>query len=176
MMFRLMRWLRDPLGKRDEKSNSIALFIVLLPIIIGAFGLGVDVARNLYIRTSLQNSLDMAVVGGSGVTTTDGNNQIVLGVRHGGVIDRNAVVTEVERVYAMNRMQGPGLSCVGRGTVPGTRLQKCWEQPTTPVVTSNFVYYSVAERSRNAFLQILSDDLIYQHYTLESRATITRVN
>lgn len=171
----LSRLARDPRSSRpdrikrrskarDEASNSFALFIIMAPVIFGAFGVGLDISRNVYIRTELQNSLDMATVAGAAVTTVDANGNAV--------IDTNNALTAVEKVYAMNRAQGPALACAGWGPgnlIAGTTLRECW-QVNSQAVTSRSLYYSVKERSTNAFLPIIG--VKYQTYDIVSQARI----
>lgn len=163
---RAQRWQRKP---RDESSNSFALLIMLLPLILGAFGIGVDTARNTYIRISLQNDLDLATVGGAAVTTYDTSNNLV--------IDENAALIEVARIYAQNRSVGPGLSCIGdQQRVPGTNpaIPRCWRGLDPNGVTPNGLRlnYSVSERSRNAFLPVLG--ITWQDYSLRSSAVLNQ--
>lgn len=161
----IWRWWRDPEGRRDEASNSFAMFVVMLPMILGAFGIGVDMSRNLYIRTSIQNHLDMATVAGAGTTV-----QTSAGLR----VDTKNALPQVERVYAVNRASGPGLSCIGnRSIIEGTDGQRrCWTQPVKAAATSTKVTYTVAERSRNSFLVVLG--IKDQNYRVSSAAKVNQ--
>lgn len=160
------RWRRyrdRPRKPRDERSNSFAMFVVLLPVIIGAFGLGVDTARNVYIRISLQNSLDMATVSGAAVTFVNGDGDVE--------IDQSEALATIRQVYALNRSQGPGLACIGpRTPVSGTDLVQCWKSWNPAVVNRANLTYSVHEQSTNAFLQIVG--VRTQDYHLESDARL----
>lgn len=153
----------------DESSNSFAMFVVMLPLIIGAFGIGIDIARNVYIRTSLQNALDMATVGGAAVTEVAPGG----GLR----IDADNALLTTEQVYALNRASGPSVDCVDTpGNIPGTQLARCWRTGVglrAPTVTDTAIYYSVRERSKNAFLPVLGvTSLVWQDYVLESHAVL----
>lgn len=155
--------LRGPRGPRDERANSFAMFIVMLPMLIGAFGLGVDVSRNAYIRISLQNSLDAATVAGAGVTQINPNGEVV--------IMPGEALTTVEKLYAINRADGPGLKCTGSGaTVAETDAPRCWRQWRPADITQNEVTYSVRERSTNMFLKMVG--VVYQDYRLTSTARV----
>lgn len=150
-------------GGRDEKSNSFALFVITLPVILGAFGIGVDMTRNTYLRTSIQNHLDMATVAGASVMSGS----------VGGKIDAKKAVAEVEKVYAVNRWAGPGLSCTGTGKrVPGTEAPRCWTQPKKPTVSTRSVTYTVGEQSTNAFLVVLG--VPKQSYYIQSTAVVNQ--
>jgi Flp pilus assembly protein TadG len=149
----------------DERGNTLAMFIVLLPIILGAFGMGVDTARNVYIRMSLQNALDMATVSGAAVTTISPSGQVV--------IDPAGARRTVEQMYALNRGQKPAVSCSGPGTpVPGAGVARCWQASHPPKVTAGQVSYEIREQSRNAFLGLLGAPT--QTYTLRSTAVINQ--
>lgn len=162
MLARALRWWKDPEGRRDENSNSFAMFVVMLPLILGSFGIGVDMSRNLYVRTAIRNHLDLAVVGGAGTHVASGKT-----------IDTAAALVEVERVYAMNRAQGPGLRCTGTGKIVAkTSIPRCWTQPKAPSITSTSVTYTVREQSTNAFLQVLGIPL--QTYTVSAKAKVNQ--
>jgi Flp pilus assembly protein TadG len=152
-------------GQRDERGNTLAMFIMLLPLILGAFGMGVDTARNVYIRTSLQNALDMATVGAAAVTTVAPNGHVV--------IDAAGARRTVEQMYALNRGQKPSVSCSGPGTpVPGAGVPRCWQASAPPQVTATRVSYEIREQSRNSFLGLLGAPT--QTYTLRSTAVINQ--
>lgn len=162
MIAKAWRWWRDPDGRRDEASNSFAMFVVLLPVIIGSFGIGVDMSRNVYLRTTIQNHLDLAVVSGAGTHVTNGTK-----------IDPKAALVQTERVYAVNRAAGPGLTCTGSGKiVTGTTVPRCWTTPSAAAITATTVRYSVREQSRNAFLQIVG--VRTQTYNITSFARVNQ--
>lgn len=164
MILRLRAWWRATESHRDEKSNSFALFVVMLPILLGAFGLGVDVARNVYIRSSLENALDTAVTSGAAAGYVYNGQD--------GSFSLEQFTQATERVYALNRQNGPGLSCIGAGIVPGTTLPKCWVQPRGPQYdgTRHEVRYSVQEQSRNSFLNVIG--VPTQTYRIEGVAIV----
>lgn len=139
------------------------MFVLMLPMLIGAFGMGLDISRNVYIRTTLQNDLDLATVAGAAVTTINDESQV-------SILSEDALAT-VERVYALNRAQGPATECWGdRETIAGTTIARCWKVVGTPTVNRAYLYYSVRERTRNAFLPVVG--VPTQTYTLESRARV----
>lgn len=162
MLAKARRWWQDPDGRRDEASNSFAMFVVMLPLILGAFGIGVDMSRNVYLRTTIQNHLDLAVVSGAGTHVSNGTK-----------IDAHAALVQVERVYAVNRAAGPGLMCTGSGArVPGTRVGRCWTTPYPAQVTPTSVKYSVREKSHNVFLTVLG--IPNQTYNITSFARVNQ--
>lgn len=147
---------------RDESSNSFALFVVMLPMLMGAFGLGLDISRNVYIRTDLQNSLDLAVVGGA-ASTVDKNN--------GGIkIDAEKAIASTEKIYAANR-PAKNLTCFGGGSIPDSDATRCWEVVEHSFTNSNTEFsYTVHEQSRNAFLPVIGIE--YQQYTVSAHAAV----
>lgn len=153
---------RRPRKIRDEASNSFALFIIMAPVIFGAFGTGLDVSRNVWIRTQLQNALDLAVVGGAGTSNVASNGEVV--------IAEADALDNVEKIYALNRSSGPPLSCWGdRSNIPDTAESRCWRVLERDV-RSQYLYYSISERSKNAFLPVIG--IKWQEYTVTSEARI----
>lgn len=163
MILRVRSWVRNENGTPNEKSNTFALFIVLLPLIFGVFGLGIDVSRSVYIRNALQNDLDLATVGAAGEAS----------VAAGGtpVINAGPARRTLERMYAINRASGPGLSCTGSGApVPESGgLPRCWIE-TVGNFGTNTITFGVREQSRNSFLPIVG--VTTQTYNLRSTATL----
>lgn len=150
---------------RDESSNSFAMFVALLPVILGSFGMGIDISRNVFIRTSLQNSLDMAVVAGAGVTKVGEGGYVE--------IDREKVIPTIEHTYALNRAAGPALDCRERYVIADSNQVRCWRLlPNHIVVEPNYIEYGINERSRNAFLQVVG--LAHQEYRLISEARVNQ--
>lgn len=148
---------------RDEASNSFAVFIILLPIIMGAFGMGLDFSRNVYIRTTIQNALDMATVSAAGVTEVNDDGKV-------DILNRQAYET-VEKVYAVNRAEVP-LDCWGDGaSIEGTSLRRCWQE-TDFAVTRDYLTFGVKERSKNAFLPVIG--VKWQKYTVVSNARVNQ--
>lgn len=155
-------WFTRP---RNEASNSFAMFIVMLPMLIGAFGIGVDTARNVYIRSSLQNALDMGTVAGAAVTRINANSRVV--------IDGANAVETVEIVYAANR-RSVALVCIGdRTIIPQGGGAKCW-RTVNVAVQPNYIRYVARERSKNAFLPIVGVET--QRYTVRSTARLRQTN
>lgn len=157
---------------RDESSNSFAMFVIMIPLLMGAFGMGLDISRNVFIRTELQNGLDLAVVGGAA--------EVQFAPNGAAVVDLEKAVVATERVYNMNRAEAAALLCTkGQGLLADSGITRCW-QPVDPHtytdinkatgVASSGYYYAVRERSRNAFLSVVG--VTYQDYLIESRASI----
>lgn len=163
-------WIRR--WRQEEDSNTLVLAILLMPLIIGAFGIGVDVTRNIYIRTELQNALDMATVAGAAAGVPKAASTVDLRTSE----NRQRVIRAVEQVYAANRRQAPGVDCVGpRTPIAGTSPPevKCWREHAISIGQDN-VYYRIEERSKNAFLGVLGEQLRYQTYQLESLGYVSQ--
>lgn len=150
-------------GPRDESSNSFALFVVMLPLLMGAFGMGMDMSRNVFIRTELQNALDLAVVGGAAEVRYTGSGDIK--------VNQEAAVATTERLYNLNRINASKLECLGGGHIAGAEGQRrCWKVLDLPAATGVEYVYGVSERSRNAFLPVIG--VVYQDYQIISRASL----
>ena len=177
-------WMHDEDKGRSEHANTFVMFIVLLPLILGVFGMGVEVSRNVYMRTVIQTNLDLAVASGAAITKND--------PLHPGFIDINyaEALRQVERIYATNRKPGPRLGCIAVPTpLPDDNLTKCWtnatprtsNQPRQPgPVTDAKLTYTVKEYSKNVFLPLLdigaraahASKLLRQDYTITSTAIL----
>jgi len=165
-------WLRDPEARREERATtSLVMFIMFFPMIVGAFGFGVDFARNTWVRTSIQNAVDTAAVAGAGTTRVTTTGQVV--------VDWTKAAGQMRKLYALNRADNPGLACLGdKFFIPGTGgLLRCWTELPLPKVGSAAVpwkktQFDVRERSSNAFLGILGYP--YQTYHLTGKAVINR--
>jgi hypothetical protein len=159
-------WLRDPEGRREERAvSSLVMFFVFFPLIVAAFGTGIDVAKNVWIRTSIQNGLDSAAVGGAGTTTTVGG--VV-------TVDKKLAPGEMRKLYAINRAANPGLKCIGSGSFAvGMRsYQRCWTEPYPGIrMTATTTEFNVHEESTNAFLGLLGQPT--QTYNLRGKAKVS---
>ena len=160
-------WLRDPEGRREERAaTSLVMFIMFFPVIVGSFGFGIDVARNIWVRSSLQNAVDTAVVGGAAVTRTSAGLVIVDG-------RWDKAPAEVRKLYARNRADNPGLKCFPGGPVYGTPITKCWATESLST-TDDSANFGVREQTTNAFLMFLGQPT--QEYNLKGHAEISLIN
>jgi hypothetical protein len=155
-------WLRDPAGRREERAaSSMVAFIMFFPLIVGAFGFGIDIARNIWIRTSIQNAVDTSAVGGAGVTDNYGAGG-ALQIREGDAI------AEMRTLYKLNRAN-VALTCLS-----GSEGQ-CWVEPNghpPAVIGGTKITFDVREESKNAFLGFLGQRV--QQYNLHSQAKISQ--
>jgi hypothetical protein len=155
-------WLRDPGGRREERATaSMAAFIMFFPLVVGAFGFGIDIARNIWIRTSIQNAVDTSAVGGAAVTDNLGAGG-ALRIKGADAID------EMRTLYKLNRAN-VGLTCLS-----GSEGQ-CWIEPdghAPAVIGGTKITFQVREESKNAFLGFLGQPR--QQYNLHSQAKISQ--
>lgn len=170
----LERWWARRTGQTGESAvSTFVVFLLLMPMIVGTFGIGFDVARNTYIRMSLQNDLDSAVVGAAAVTGTDPDT--------GKLFIAGDAVGAARTAYAYNRTNSPGLSCIGSGSIPipGGAVAKCWVDASGPNIYNPCVssltekcriQWTVRERSANQFVKVLG--IPVQNYELESEAVL----
>jgi len=66
--------LRAERKSNKEKANSIVVYVMLFPVIFGAFGSAVDLAIGTYTQTSLQSSLDGATQSALSRASNPGTN------------------------------------------------------------------------------------------------------
>jgi Putative Flp pilus-assembly TadE/G-like len=158
-------WLRDPDARREERAaSSLVVFIMFFPLIVGAFGFGIDIARNIWIRTSIQNAVDSSAVGGAGVTRTDPRTGAL-------AIDAGAAKNEMRKLYFLNRADNPSLTCrpAASFTVGGHTYARCWRGEVATVdANTNTAVFEVQEQSKNAFLGFLGQPT--QNYSLQGKA------
>jgi hypothetical protein len=157
-------WLCDPQARREERAATpLVVFILFFPLIVGAFGFGVDHARNVWIRTSIQNAVDSAAVGGAAVTKINTRTRLL-------EVDKVNAPGEMRRLYAFNRADNPGLICIGdRAQISGTTYTRCWRGEVT-TVTARSTLFKIQERSNNAFLGLLGQPT--QTYNLQGKAKV----
>lgn len=86
---------------RKEDGNSFLMFIFLMPVLSGAFGLGLDTALGQYTRTGIQNAADSATVAGAAQTKYVGNKK---------VIDINKATAMVKTMYNEQRLNYPNVT------------------------------------------------------------------
>lgn len=156
---------------RDENGNGLIMLITLMPVILLAFGVGLDTARAMWVRQALQKAVDQAAVAGAATTRIDAAGGLVIDTVSA---PPNEAFSTTRRFYALNR---PGaVLCTGdRAAIPGTDRQRCWTEPATqPLRVSadgQNLFFMVRERSpHSGFLRLAG--LTHQDYNLISRARI----
>lgn len=152
----------------SERGNALVVLITTLPLVVTAFGAGLDLTRNVWIRATLQNALDSATVAAAGVTRNSASGELMIDASR---------APEVGRLfYALNR---PGNVLCPPGGDPvanphGEPQRVCWNEPLGPPIVApdgKSVEYRVQEVSPNTgFLNLIG--LPRQRYTLISTARI----
>lgn len=170
------RWWRDTDERHDERSNSMILIILALPMLVAAFGLGADVAKNTFLRTQIQSNLDQATASAASVTRTLENPSMPGSYRV--LIDLTPARATARQVYALNRKDHGGLKCTGpRTPVAGTSEVFCWRElgrPPQPGSVDWQIRYEVIETAPNFFLNSVGLD--EQDFRVKSVARVAPRN
>lgn len=151
-------WFRE--WFRSEEANTFALLVTMLPMLMTAFGLGVDMTHNQYVRQELQASADQATVAATGATVTGAD-------KVSRIVSDAEAFTILRRVYSANRDLGPArMNCIG--------TTYCWAEPSPPAIVSGrrVLVFTVHEQSRNGFLAGFG--IPTQDYHLISRARVNQ--
>lgn len=146
---------------RGEDANSFAMLLTMLPMLISAFGLGVDMSHNQYIRNELQAAADMATVAGTAMNNVDSTRT--------SRIDPDAAVAVMRQTYNANRDSGPAtLDCLSG------KPKECWVEYRKPTISTNrqVLAFYVQEQSRNGFLSIVG--ISKQQYHVVSKARVNQ--
>lgn len=88
------------INKRDAGFSTAAIFILILPMLLGAFGYAFDTLRITYTKRYLQGRLDLATQAGAAVTYTTQDGLIRLG--DPGQLEGQSALAETYAVYAAN--------------------------------------------------------------------------
>lgn len=122
----------------NEEGNSFLMFIFLMPVLCGAFGLGLDGALGNYTRTGLQDAADIASIAGANKTVYSGNKRI---------IDKAAADATVRALYNEKRTAYPNVlnktPTITVSIIPG--------RPGSPSV----LQVTVQEKSPTVFLHLV---------------------
>lgn len=74
MLARIRAWRRG-----EQGISTAAIFILAMPLIVGAFGYGVDALRLQYTKEIVRSRLDLATQMAAATTYTDATGQVILG-------------------------------------------------------------------------------------------------
>lgn len=91
---------RTNINKRDAGFSTAAIFILILPMLLGAFGYAFDTLRITYTKRYLQGRLDLATQAGAAVTYTTQDGLIRLG--DPGQLEGQSALAETYAIYAQN--------------------------------------------------------------------------
>lgn len=159
--------------KAGEKGAStvVALFMVL--IIFTAFGMGFDIMRNAYLRSSLNNDLDMAVAAAASQVYIGSDGQVYIddgGVQIGdGTMLPNQKALSVFRdSYNRSRALYGGLGCFNDGG------ETCWIEDTF-TIQDNVLTVKIVDTANQWWAPFWSDSSDFP-IIIESKAVLRNVN
>lgn len=157
--------MRQFLKLDKENGNSFIMYILLLPVLMGFFGLAVDSGISYYTRTGMQNALDSAAIAGAAGNTVDGGRGVVYDSHGNYIINVDKARLQAVEAMKTSLQQYPNLNC---------RDYDCYD--ITATVTNggagrgSVLRLEVQERSKTLFLHIIGQK--EQVYTLKSEARI----
>lgn len=189
---RLVKRFRDRAFKKNidrEDGNSIVIWVMMAPVLFGAFGCSVDLAIGTYMNTALQSGLETSVQTTLASSSNQGSTgKYVASPR----LELQEAKDEYRRIYDFNRRmdasanEAPTLICQTSKTagISGTLQQGgsgCpWtEEKFAYVRTSGGVTtldVEVFEKSRPMFIQILGFEQIKYHLNGSARLTTSFVD
>lgn len=152
--------------RRNEQGNSFVMYVMMMLLMLGIFGLAVDTALNVYTRNAIQGAMDVA--------TRTAVQQI--NVVNGRVtVNADAARTVAEQTYAKNRPASGtsgGAMLVCQNSSSGRCFQVTeFQVGTDPRTGQQYVEFSVRERRNNLFLNLINVD--QQVFEVTSRARFT---
>lgn len=150
--------MRKFLKRSDkENGNSFLMYIFLLPILMGFFGLAVDSGISYYTRTGMQNALDSAAIAGAAQVNYNGSGSFA--------INRDRAKVQAITAMKVSLKQYPNLNC---------KDYNCYDIKATivngGVGRGEVLRLTVTERSKTQFLHIIGQH--EQVYNLKSEARI----
>jgi hypothetical protein len=145
---------------------TAAMFIMSLPLIVGAFGFGFDYARAVYIKAYIQNRATMAVqtaVATNAITDVNGISTLDVASTETMVYTNYLMNTDSKRQDGTLRCSTGSVSgypldaCTGIATVQGVpmSLADYCKKLSTPGFIPYGVHYEVSEVINTTFLKII---------------------
>jgi len=127
--------------KAAEKGlSSVVIFILGMPMILMAFGFGIDILRVGYAKSVAQSRLDVAVQAGAALSYTTDRGAVRLGVPVDGHM-ASASIQRAQQIYTQNTRdfrgaRGGTLGCNQAGIASGIGR--------SPIRNNNTVLYTAA--------------------------------
>lgn len=160
--------------RRNEDGSLYIWYLVGFSLMMGLVGLSVDIGFNTYSRSTLQNSLDTAVVAAASKTTTTSNGSINF--------DTQAARNTIVSLHSKNRQNVGGIYCASNVSLDGINNLKSGEQfagSGNCWILTNFsvnqsegtITASIREYKPNYFIKMMGID--YQEFQLTSTARLT---
>jgi Flp pilus assembly protein TadG len=129
-----------------EDGNSFLLYIFLMPVLCGAFGLGLDMALGQYTRSGIQNAADLATTAGANKTTYEGNRR---------VINKAQAESTIRSLYADKRLAYPNVTGSPSNVTVTIRSGRAGSPPMLET--------TIIEKSPTLFLHLVGvTELTYQ--------------
>lgn len=122
----------------NEEGNSFLMFIFLMPLLCGAFGLGLDAALGQYTRQGIQNAADLATIAGANQTSYEGNKK---------VINKERATAKIKEEYSKSRKTYPNI----RNTEPVITVKIT----TGRLRSDRLLAVTVQEKSPTIFLHLV---------------------
>lgn len=150
------------LNKRtNEQGNSFVLYVMLMLLMLGIFGLAVDTAINVYTRNAIQSALDTATRTAAQQTNIS-NGRVV--------IDQTRARQVAEDIYRKNR---PGTGTSGGAMLvcqPGAQCFRVtgFSVGVDPITGQRYVEMRVSEKRNNLFMSYIG--VKQQTFQVVSRA------
>lgn len=143
----------------NEEGNSFLLFIFLMPVLCGAFGLGLDAALGQYTRQGIQDAADISTLAGANQTEyAAGSNKRI--------ISEAAAAAKVKELYLEKRKAYPNIT----GSEPTITVQIT----TGRWASTRLLAVTVQEKSPTIFLHIVGVSEFT--YNISSQARLGYVN
>lgn len=147
----------------NEQGNSFVVYVMMMLLMLGIFGLAVDTAINVYTRNAIQSALDTATR--TAVQQTNIQNGRV-------VVNPVKAQTTAMQTYTKNR-PGSGTSGGAMLVCQNVAAGQCFQVTrysvgTDPKTGQQFIEFSVREKRNNLFLNMIGVD--QQLFEVTSRA------
>jgi Flp pilus assembly protein TadG len=166
----------------EESGSAMIIFIMWMPIILGTFGLSVDMAIATYTSTTLQSALDTATQSSLSRAANPGlEGNTTVNPRLTAEKGHEYLVTyyNINRQDAKGTNKNPFLRCQGTVAEGGGKLVRpstgcAWTENSYSVSTVGRVTemnVRVVEKSTSIFIKIIGFETIT--YGLESSARVT---
>lgn len=149
--------------RHNEQGNSFVMYVMMMLVLLGVFGLAVDTAFNVYTRNAIQSALDTATR--AAVQQT--------GIQNGRVVvNPQRAATSVLKTYTKNR-PGSGTSGGAMLVCQKTSGGECFQVTkytvgTDPKTGQQYLEIGVREKRNNLFLNMVGVD--QQTFEVTSRA------
>lgn len=161
--------------QKNEDGNLLIWYVCAFFVLMGVFGIAVDMSFNTYSRNTLQNSLDSAVVAAASKTQSTAGGRVV--------INKAEAKNTIAGLYTQNRKSVPDAVCLSKTKYKVTKRQageqymdaeKCWVMTDFKVNTAQgTITASVREYKPNYFMRMIGVPTQEMRLTSTARLTHT---